>query len=56
MLTNLGSISFERVHTMLNMFGNMKEKIEPYELKQFLEKKVFEQQLFYSNGEYHLVQ
>ena len=42
---------------MLNMFGNMKKKIEPFELKQFLEKKVFEQQLIYSDdGEYRLVQ
>ena len=59
MLTNLGSLSLERIHSMLGMFGlqgNVKKTISLHELKQFLQKKIIEQQLMLNNGSYSLVQ
>ena len=59
MLTNLGTLSLERIHTMLGMFGlqgNQKKSIGLSELKMFLEKKTVEQQLFFNNGVYSLTQ
>lgn len=59
MLTNLGSVSLERIHMMLGMFGlhgNLKKDVGLNELRSFLEKKVLEQQLVCTNGYYRLVQ
>ena len=56
MLTNLGSVSLERIHMMLGMFGNLKKDVGLNELRTFLEKKVLEQQLACTDGYYRLVQ
>ncbi|XP_072840665.2 anaphase-promoting complex subunit 2 [Pogona vitticeps] len=57
MLTNLESLSLERVHSMLKIFvmtGPMVTEIDIQELQGFLQKKVRDQQLLYSGGVYRL--
>ena len=58
MLTNLGPLSLERIHSMMGMFGlqgNVKA-LSLTDLKVFLQKKTAEQQLIFSNGSYSLLQ
>ena len=55
MLTNLGPLSLERIHTMLQTFGiqgNVRVGIS--DLKRFLEEKVTKQELIYVNELYSL--
>lgn len=57
MLTNLGSLPIERIHTMLKMFamqGNTGKECTQQELKRFLDGKVKEERLVYSAGVYRL--
>nr|XP_056716683.1 anaphase-promoting complex subunit 2 [Euleptes europaea] len=57
MLTNLESLSLERIHSMLKIFvmtGPMVTEIDIQELQGFLQKKVRDQQLIYSGGVYRL--
>ncbi|NXX83487.1 ANC2 protein, partial [Urocolius indicus] len=57
MLTNLESLSLERIHSMLKMFvmtGPVVTEIDVQELQAFLQKKVRDQQLIYSGGVYRL--
>ncbi|KAJ6652016.1 hypothetical protein lerEdw1_015841 [Lerista edwardsae] len=57
MLTNLESLSLERIHSMLKIFvmtGPMVTEIDLQELQGFLQKKVRDQQLIYSGGVYRL--
>ncbi|XP_026542326.1 anaphase-promoting complex subunit 2 [Notechis scutatus] len=57
MLTNLESLSLERIHSMLKIFvmtGPMVTEIDIQELQVFLQKKVRDQQLSYSGGVYRL--
>ncbi|XP_042334425.1 anaphase-promoting complex subunit 2 [Sceloporus undulatus] len=57
MLTNLESLSLERIHSMLKLFvmtGPMVTEIDIQELQGFLQKKVRDQQLIYSAGVYRL--
>ncbi|XP_036607561.1 anaphase-promoting complex subunit 2 [Trichosurus vulpecula] len=57
MLTNLESLSLERIHSMLKMFvmtGPVVTEIDLQELQGFLQKKVRDQQLIYSGGVYRL--
>ncbi|KAL3869262.1 hypothetical protein ACJMK2_041966 [Sinanodonta woodiana] len=57
MLTNLESLPIERIHSMLRMFtmqGASTMECTIQELKQFLDRKVKEQQLMYSGGVYRL--
>ncbi|XP_007427140.1 anaphase-promoting complex subunit 2, partial [Python bivittatus] len=57
MLTNLESLSLERIHSMLKIFvmtGPMVTEIDIQELQGFLQKKVRDQQLSYSGGVYRL--
>ncbi|XP_063172612.1 anaphase-promoting complex subunit 2 [Candoia aspera] len=57
MLTNLESLSLERIHSMLRIFvmtGPMATEIDVQELQGFLQKKVRDQQLSYSGGVYRL--
>ncbi|XP_053138674.1 anaphase-promoting complex subunit 2 isoform X1 [Hemicordylus capensis] len=57
MLTNLESLSLERIHSMLKIFvmtGPMVTEIDMQELQGFLQKKVRDQQLIYSGGVYRL--
>uniref|UniRef100_A0A8V1ADL6 Anaphase-promoting complex subunit 2 n=1 Tax=Gallus gallus TaxID=9031 RepID=A0A8V1ADL6_CHICK len=57
MLTNLESLSLERIHSMLKMFvmtGPVVTEIDIQELQGFLQKKVRDQQLIYSGGVYRL--
>ena len=59
MLTNLGQLPLERIHTMLKMFAmqgpsSSTHECSPAELKAFLDRKVKDQQLVYSGGKYHL--
>ncbi|XP_066466867.1 anaphase-promoting complex subunit 2 [Tiliqua scincoides] len=57
MLTNLESLSLERIHSMLKIFvmtGPMVTEIDIQELQGFLQKKVWDQQLVYSGGVYRL--
>lgn len=57
MLTNLDSLPLERIHQMLKMFASQGPGIEfsQQELKNFLQKKVREQQLVFASGVYHLI-
>nr|XP_012639946.1 anaphase-promoting complex subunit 2-like isoform X1 [Microcebus murinus] len=57
MLTNLESLSLERIYSMLRMFvmtGPALAEIDLHELQGFLQKKVRDQQLIYSAGVYRL--
>ena len=57
MLTNLGSLSLERIHSMLGMFGlqgNTGRTLGLNDLTVFLNKKILAQQLVFSNGCYSL--
>ena len=57
MLTNLGKLSLERIHSMLCMFamqGTGAGQFSQAQLKAFLDKKVREQQLTHSAGMYQL--
>jgi len=57
MLTNLGKLPLDRIHTMLRMFamqGQGGKECSPAELKVFLDRKVREQQLVCSGGAYQL--
>uniref|UniRef100_A0A8C4V8E2 Anaphase-promoting complex subunit 2 n=1 Tax=Falco tinnunculus TaxID=100819 RepID=A0A8C4V8E2_FALTI len=57
MLTNLESLSLERIHSMLKMFvmtGPVVTEIDLQELQGFLHKKVRDQQLIYSGSVYRL--
>ncbi|KAI1305868.1 Anaphase-promoting complex subunit 2 [Halotydeus destructor] len=58
MLTNLNSLPLERIHSMLLMFafqGSTDDnELTTQELRHFLEKKVREQKLVYSGGQYSL--
>lgn len=57
MLTNLESLSLERIYSMLRMFvvtGPALAEIDLQELQGFLQKKVRDQQLVYSAGVYRL--
>ena len=59
MLTNLGTLSLERIHSMLGMFGlqgNLKKVIGLNDLKLFLQKKTIEQRIVFKNGSYSLAQ
>ena len=59
MLTNLGSLPLERIHSMLGMFGlqsNLKKPMGLSDLKLFLQEKAVEQKLVFNNGSYSLVQ
>lgn len=57
MLTNLESLSLERIYSMLRMFvmtGPALAEIDLQELQSFLQKKVRDQQLVYAAGVYRL--
>lgn len=57
MLTNLESLSLERIYSMLRMFvvsGPALADIDLQELQGFLQKKVRDQQLLYAGGVYRL--
>lgn len=56
MLTNLDSMSLERIHQMLKLFASQAPGFEfsIEELKAFLQKKVREHKLNYVHGAYHL--
>ncbi|XP_028910133.1 anaphase-promoting complex subunit 2 isoform X1 [Ornithorhynchus anatinus] len=57
MLTNLESLTLERIHSMLKMFvmtGPMVTEIDLQELQVFLQKKVRDQHLIFSGGVYRL--
>lgn len=57
MLTNLESLSLERIYSMLRMFvmtGPALAEIDLQELQGYLQKKVRDQQLIYSAGVYRL--
>ena len=56
MLTNLGKLPLERIHTMLRMFAvqGVGQECSPAELRVFLDRKVREQQLLLSGGMYQL--
>ena len=58
MLTNLGKLPLDRIHTMLRMFAMQGssggKECSLAELKAFLDCKVREQQLTYSAGAYQL--
>ena len=57
MLTNLGKLPLERIHSMLKMFamqGTGGKECTPVELKAFLDRKVREQQLSVAGGLYQL--
>lgn len=57
MLTNLESLSLERIYSMLRMFvvtGPALAEIDLQELQGFLQKKVRDQQLVYAAGVYRL--
>lgn len=57
MLTNLESLSLERIYSMLRMFvvtGPALAEIDLQELQGFLQRKVRDQQLVYSAGVYRL--
>ncbi|KAK2120786.1 Anaphase-promoting complex subunit 2 [Saguinus oedipus] len=57
MLTNLESLSLERIYNMLRMFvvtGPALAEIDLQELQGYLQKKVRDQQLVYSAGVYRL--
>lgn len=57
MLTNLTSLSLDRIFSMLKMFNMQSPEIESltmHELRQFLDRKVTESKLVYANGHYSL--
>ena len=57
MLTNLGSLPLERIHSMLKMFamqGPSGSELTEHELRQFLDRKVREQLLVYAAGVYRV--
>lgn len=55
MLTNLGPLSLERIHSMLGMFGLQgNQAIGLNDLKLFLQRKTVEQQLIFSSNAYSL--
>ncbi|XP_038623917.1 anaphase-promoting complex subunit 2 [Tachyglossus aculeatus] len=57
MLTNLESLTLERIHSMLKMFvmtGPVVAEIDLQELQGFLQKKVRDQHLIFSGGVYRL--
>lgn len=57
MLTNLDSLTLERIHTMLRMFvanGPVVTEMDVNELEAFLQRKVREHQLMVSMGVYRL--
>ena len=59
MLTNLGKLPQERIHSMLKMFAMQGPNIRECsmsELKTFLDRKVKDHQLTYSAGVYQLAQ
>ena len=57
MLTNLNSVSLERMHSMLQMFALQRSnegQLTIQQLRHFLDKQVKEQKLVYSMGQYKL--
>ncbi|XP_015795059.1 anaphase-promoting complex subunit 2-like [Tetranychus urticae] len=58
MLTNLNSLSLERIRSMFNMFacpnGSSEQPLTIQQLRNFLETKVKEHKLVFSNGQYRL--
>ncbi|XP_054153542.1 anaphase-promoting complex subunit 2-like [Oppia nitens] len=57
MLQNLNSLTIERIHQMLQMFAiqpNDSHELTAHELRHFLDSKVREHKLVYSNGQYRL--
>lgn len=57
MLTNLESLTLERIHQMLKMFasqGSATKEVSAQQLKHFLDKKVKEHLLIVSGGFYKL--
>ena len=57
MLTNLSSLTLDRIFAMLKMFNMQSPEIESltmHELRQFLDRKVTEEKLVYANGLYSL--
>lgn len=57
MLTNLDSMTLERIHSMLRMFvatGPVVTEMDVNELEAFLQRKVREHQLIVSTGVYRL--
>ncbi len=57
MLNNLNSLPLERIHTMLQMFAiqsTNSNELTTHELRHFLDSKVREQKLSYTNGHYKL--
>ena len=57
MLQNLNSLTLERIHQMLQMFAiqnTNSNELTTHELRHFLDSKVKEQKLIYTNGQYKL--
>ena len=57
MLTNLGPLSLERIHSMLEIFGvqgHTKKKLAITYLRAFLNNKTLQQQICFENGSYSL--
>ena len=57
MLNNLNSLPLERIYTMLQMFamqGSSQNELTNHELRHFLDSKVKEHKLVYTNGQYKL--
>ncbi|KAG7175880.1 Anaphase-promoting complex subunit 2-like [Homarus americanus] len=54
MLTNLDSLPLERIHAMLKMFVQGSVECSPQELRAFLDRKVRQHQLIFTNGLYKL--
>ena len=57
MLTNLGTLTLDRIYSMMGMFGmqeTTKKTLGLNELRAFLTKKTQKQELVYNNGYYSL--
>ena len=57
MLKNLHALPLDRIYSMLKMFYMQSPEIENlsmHELRQFLDRKVFERKLIFTNGLYNL--
>ncbi|XP_069956279.1 anaphase-promoting complex subunit 2 isoform X2 [Cherax quadricarinatus] len=54
MLTNLDSLPLERIHAMLKMFVQGSVECSPQELRAFLDRKVRQHHLIFTNGLYKL--
>ena len=54
MLTNLDSLPLERIHAMLKMFVQGSVECSPQELRDFLDRKVRQHHLIFTNGLYKL--